>query len=71
MDIALLFFLPFAFYSKNVLFTFLLFYLFTIIGRIVLFTFSPFTFLPLKIFVLPIYFILRIFAPEKIKNEYV
>ena len=37
----------------------------------VLFTFLPFYLLPLKIFVLPIYFILRIFAPEKIKNEYV
>ena len=33
--------------------------------------FYSFTFLPLKNFVLPIYFILRIFAPEKIKNEYV
>ena len=47
------------------------FYLFPFIVRMSFLPFYSFTFLPLKIFVLPIYFILCIFAPEKIKNEYV
>ena len=53
-------------YCPAVLFTF-----FPFIVRMSFLPFYPFTFLPLKIFVLPIFFFLRIFAPEKIKNEYV